>query len=247
MDYTTYCSLTFNGSLLDEMLDGYTTINVEGRGLIGRVLSTVDITGRDGARVTGSKVSARGIRVHFLLEADNNSDFMGYLHILNDALKSDGDVQFQFGDEEYYRFGRLAEVENPPFDNHRGVGVFTLFCQDPFKYKDAESLTGASIAVPDVGNYPYRIKTIESTIATTRTGFTITNTTTGRKIILTGSFPAGQKLVIDHVAGTITLNTVNIKSRLDYINSDWRNFEINAGDTITADDDITIGLSERGL
>ena len=245
--YTPYCSLTFNDVLLDQAVDGYMTINVEGRGLLGRVLTTVDVPGKDGIMVTGAKLNPRGIRVYFLMEADDSATFMLQLNSLHDLLKSDGDVRFQFGDEEYYRFGQLSEVENPPYDRTRGIGVFTLFCQDPYKYRDTTALTGTSITLPNIGSHPYKILTMESTLTTTRTGFTISNTTTSRKIILTGSFPAGQKLIVNHAAGTITLNTVNIKSRLDYINSDWRNFEINPGDTITADAAIKLSLAERAL
>lgn len=246
MAYPDYCSLTFNGKLLDQIIDGYTTINVEGRGLTGRALSVVDVPGRDGDITLSSKTPAKELIVRFLIRATSSEAHLATLQELQAALETKGAVQFSFGDEDgFYRVGQLAGAVNPPFDQHNGQGSFTLRCSDPYKYKAITALTGASLVVPGTSVYPYKIKTIEATIASTRTGFTITNTTKAKKIILTGSFPSGQKLIISPEAGTITLNGANIKNRLDFLLSDWRQFELHSGDAITADGSITIKLEER--
>ena len=247
MNYAGYCSLTYNGVLIDQEIDGYTTINVEGRGLHGRVLSTVDVQGKDGAVVLAQKTPARSIRVYFLIKANTSREFMARLHALHDHLKSDTDVAFKFSDEEFNRRGRLSEVENPPYDRLQGIGSFTVYCQDPYKYGDDLTLTGTSVAVGGTSVHPYLIKKIEITIAANRTGLTIANSTTGKSIILTGEFTAGQVLAISHADDAITLNGANIKNRLDYIYSDWRNFEIRTGDVLTCPETIELTLTEREL
>ena len=254
MDYTKYCALTYNNKLLDQIIDGYTTINVEGRGLTSRALTTVEVPGRDGNITFNHKIEAKEIIVHYYLTADNNNQFLGRINELHELLKTDSDVEFSFGDERdfssekgFYRVGRLSTVTNPPYDNYKGQGTFILHCSDPYRYKSIRTLVGKELMVPGSSVYPYKIKKITTTISADRTGFQISNNTTARKIILLGDFSVGQKLVINPEAGTITLNNQNIKNRLNFIYSDWHEFVLNASDTITADESITIELEERAL
>ena len=246
MDYSKYCSLTFNGQLLDQVLPGYLTVNVEGRGILERVINNIDIPGRDGTFILNQKIPVRELTVYFQIKGTNASDYLTKLTALHNALKTDGDVTIKFGDEAYYRKGRLSTADNPPYDYFIGIGSFTLICQDPYKYKDITNLVGTSITFPAGQIYPYLIKTITITTAAT-TGLTINNTTTGKKIVLTGSFTAGQTLIIKLQEWAITLNGQNIMNRLDFINSDWKEFEVKSGDVLTCTQSMTIALSERAL
>ena len=245
MDYSKYCSLTFNGQLLDQGLTGYTTTNVEGRSLLDRVLSIVDVPGRDGAVVLDQKLPAREIRVYFAIKGNNAAEKLTTLNALHDKLKTVGDVQFKFGDETHHRFGRLSQTEDPPYDQFQGIGSFLLYCQDPYKYKAIANLTGTSITIPTGPIYPYKMNEITLTFPSGRTGLTINNTTTGRKIVLTGAFTAGQVLQI--FPNKILLSGQNIMNRLDYINSDWREFELHPGNVITSPVSMTMSLLERAL
>lgn len=237
----------FNNKTLEDVVPGYTTANVEGRGILNRSLITVDIPGRNGSYVLDQKLPPREIIVHYRMTADNSIEFLEQMNILHEVLTTDGDVEFQFSDEIEYRKGRLIASEDPPYDYFRGFGSFTMFCQDPFKYRDISEITGADVTTGGFGLYPYKINSISAAIATTRTGFEVLNFNTGRKILLTGSFTAGQKLVISPESGAITLNGQNIKERLDFIASDWTDFKIKPGDRIISSQPIIMNLSERRL
>ena len=243
----TYCSITFNGRPFDLDLEGYTTANVEGRGILDQVLSTINIPGRDGTFIFDQKLPERILTVHYRLQGNNAAEYLQRLYALHDALKSDGDVVIQFGDEAYYRFGRLYKANDPPYDAYRGFGSFTLICQDPYRYKDIAALTGTSIVIPQGSAHPLRIRSITATFSASSTGFTITNVSTGRKIILTGTFTEGQVLTIDPEGGRVLLNGQNIMNRIDFIASDWHGFKIFAGNNITASQAITLNLSGRAL
>ncbi|MGI6349627.1 MAG: distal tail protein Dit [Eubacteriales bacterium] len=247
MDYTRYCSLTYNNKLLDQLIDGYTTINVDGRGILRRAVTSVDVPGRDGVFVTNQKLPPRYIVVYYLLKAENSKTFLERLTTLHDSLKADSDVVIKFGDEDYYRLGRLSESENPPFDRLQGVGSFTLLCQDPYKYKNIDDLAGSPVTVPGTSLYPYKIQSISVIFASDKTGFQVQNSTTGRKIVLTGDFVAGDVLQIYPEENSILLNGENVMSRLDYIYSDWQEFKVNSGDVLLADESMTISLVERAL
>lgn len=235
--------LKFNGLILDEVVPGFTTANVEGRGILSPVFSTVNIPGRDGSFVFDQKLPSREIVVHYRMLADNATEFLERMNFLHEILRTGEDVEFHFSDEQYYRLGRLAGSTPPPYDFYRGFGSFTLLCQDPYKYRDILPITGADLSTMEYGTAPYRINEIRSTISTNRTGFEVMNYTTGRKILVAGSFTAGQSLVI---LPSLTLNGQNVMNRLDFT-SDWADFKINPGDRIIAPQPITLDLSERDL
>lgn len=247
MDYTKYCSLTLGSQLLDQVIPGYMTVNVDGRGMLNRVINSVEIPGRDGSFILGQKLPPREITVFYQLKGSNAKDFLTKLNSLHDALKTDQDIKIKFGDEDFYRYGRVSSVKNPPYDNFIGFGSFVFLCQDPYKYKDITNLSGTSVTAPPGEIYPFLIKTITMTIPSNRTGLTINNISTGKKIVLTGNFTTNQILVINLQDGTITLAGQNAMNRLDYINSDWREFEVNSGNVLTSPISMTITLSERAL
>lgn len=242
-----YCSLTYDGKPLDQTLAGYTTINVEGRGLLDRVLSTVAVDGRDGEVVLSQRLPARTLTVHYHLIGRNNAERLIRLQALHDALHTLSDVPIKFGDEDFTRFGRLTKSKDPPYDQHEGVGSFDLLCADPYKYGPSIMLNGTAIMVPASSVYSYRINSIRMTVSSARTGLTITNATSGRKIIITGALEAGQVIEIRPEQNQLTINGQSAMSRLDYINSDWHEFKVRPGDTISAPLSMTLELSPRAL
>lgn len=238
-------NVTYNGQVLDEIIPGYQTLNIAGRGLLGRALDTVIVAGRVGDVVLGQRVPPRDITVYYLIKKTCNQEMQASLELLHTTLSSEADVTFQFGDEDYYRIGRLASVKNPPYDSYSGVGSFTIHCQDPYKYKAMPVLSGIKIVMPATSNNGYRLDQIDVTFTLLADGFSVKNVTTGRSIILLGDFMIGDKLRITD--GGIWVNDQPAMHRLDFVNSDWQEFRLNAGDTITAAESMTMKVLERAL
>jgi len=227
-----YCSLTFNGVLIDQAIDGYTTINVSGRGLLNRVVSSVDIPGRDGSHVLESRLGARRITVYYILKAPDSKTFLERMQQLHDLLSSDSDVKFKFGDEDYHRFGRLINASDPPRDQLEGQGSFVLLCADPYRYMD-EQVVGLSpvSAGFELATTPTSIKV---TLASAATQIKITNTTTGANIVLDGTYASGDVITLtwDRVSPTIKRGLgEDILSHLDIL-SDFETFRFKTGDSI---------------
>lgn len=241
MDY----NVTYNGQVLDDIIPGYQTLNIDGRGLLGRALDTVIVAGRTGDVVLGQRVPPRDITVYYLIKKTSNQEMQASLELLHTTLSSEDDVTFQFGDEDHYRTGRLASVKNPPYDSYSGVGSFTIHCQDPYKYKEMPVLSGINIVMPATSDNGYRLDQIDVTFTLDANGFSVKNSTTGRSIILLGDFLIGDTLQITD--GDISVNDEPAMDRLDFVNSDWQEFKLNAGDTITAAESMTMKVSERVL
>ena len=237
----------YNNQSLDDMVPGFTTVNVEGRGILPRRISPIDVQGRDGAKVIDQSLPIRELTVHYRMLAKNSVEYLEQINILHDYLHTKEDVVVEFTDEMHYRMGRLSSTEAPPYDFYRGFGSFTVLCQDPYKYRDLSPATGSSLSRFTDSQHNFKINSITATVATNRTGFEITNIATGRKIILTGALTAGQKIVMKPDDGILTINGQNAMNRLDFIASDWHDFKIYSRNQITASQAITLDLSERAL
>lgn len=70
-----HCALTFDGHLLDEEIESFMTVNVEGRQLLSRKLETVNVPGRDGDIIIGGTYPPREIIVHFMISEYRNAYF----------------------------------------------------------------------------------------------------------------------------------------------------------------------------
>ena len=226
-----YCSLTFNGTLLDQAIEGYITANVSGRGLLNRSASIVDIPGRDGAHVTESRLGPRRIQVFYILKAPNSKMFLERIQQLHDLLSSDADVLFKFGDEAYHRYGRLIEASDPPRDQLEGQGSFTILCADPYRYKAEENVSIAPVPAGfELETTPASMKV---TLAATANQIKITNTRTGSNIVLDGSYASGNVITLTWgIAPTIKrgLNE-DILTHLNIL-SDFETFTFKSGDNI---------------
>ena len=122
--------LIFNNINLDDTIADYTTIDVKGRGLFVRNINSISISGRDGEYITESKYHGRKVIVDFLINSKNHLEYFKTMQKLNNSINSDKDVIFKVTDEEGYRLGRVTEVTDPALN--KGVGSFTIFCQNPF-------------------------------------------------------------------------------------------------------------------
>ena len=81
MDY----NVTYNGQVLEDIIPGYQTLNIDGRGLLGRALDTVIVAGRAGDVVLGQRVPSRDITVYYLIKKTSNQEMQASLELLHDT------------------------------------------------------------------------------------------------------------------------------------------------------------------
>lgn len=239
-----HCALTYNNVLMDASIKGYMTINVEGRQLIAPNIKNVDVPGRNGDVVLSQQYPARDIIVHFLLQERNNYYFLERIKELTHYLHTDIDVPFGFEDEDGVRFGRLANIDDPPYDSNVGIGKFTIHCQDPFLYKELKTSSGV---IPKLNYKKYPIKIESINITTTATNkVVIKNETRGTNIVLNGTFNNGDNLVVSK--DNITVNNQNRMNWLDFVESEYQHFQAYAEDVISVNaGTLEINYRERIL
>ncbi|WP_373752381.1 hypothetical protein, partial [Jeotgalibaca porci] len=77
---------------------------------------------------------------------------------------------------------------------------------------------------------------------------TVDNNSTGRHIVLNGTYKANDIIKIDIDGKLITQNNRNIMNNLDYVTSDFHEFWLHDGDTIQVtpiNSDLTISFQGR--
>lgn len=239
------CAIEFDGIIIDTEIKDYMTINVEGRQLLTHTLDTADIAGRIGDVITGSKVPARDIKVYFLLKAGRNKEFLEKVKRLTEILYTQEEVKFRFNDEEGYRVGQVTSFDDPPYNQNTGIGSYTIHCSDPYIYFEERESTGKMPRLK-YRKYPVKIESITAKLSAGSKAI-VRNITQGTKIILNGSFTAGQELIITDEA--ITINGQNALTLLDYVESDYHDFKIYSEDEIIAEGltGLEIHYRERAL
>lgn len=223
-----HCALTFDGHLLDEEIESFMTVNVEGRQLLSPIIDTVSVPGRNGDVILGGTYPPREITVHFMISDYRNAYFLEKIRRLNEILYTDKEVEFKFNDEDGYRIGRLSNTEDPDYDSNLGFGKFTIHCADPFLYGHLRK-TQSKIDELKLKKYPVKIEEIKILSAETKK-LVITNKNKGTKIILNGNLKAGDEVII--TKDKITVNGQNRMYWLDFVNSDYQNFELYSEDEI---------------
>ena len=208
-------------------MPGYLTVNVEGRGLLAKEINSINIPGRDGDYILESKYPPREIKVYYYITADSHPEWLERMQKLNQVLQTNEDVEFYFQDENCKRYGRVIKTMDPPYDSHRGIGYFIIYCQDPWAYKSIKSFNGEIITS---NQYPVKIEEISFTVSNSTNLVKIINSTTGKKIILSGDFKSGDKVRITF--DEIKVNERNRMNWLDPMVSDYHSFELYSGDKL---------------
>lgn len=223
-------AITFNGKCLDEEIKGYMTLNVIGRQMFAPKLESQEIRGRDGDITTSLSYPARDIEVQYYLQAENNREWLQKMKKLTMLLQSKEDVEYSFADEYGVRFGRLSGFEDPPYDWNAGIGKFTIHSQDPFLYSELREDTN-KIKELRYDYYPIKIVTISLIVGVAGNKFVLRNAETGNRIIVNDYFKAGDKIVFRDKK--IFKNNKNMLANLDYVASDFFDFDLYSGHSLS--------------
>lgn len=243
----------YDGVELEKHINGYHTVNVEGRGLFSPELNVINVEGRDGTIVNTQNLPARTLKVHFIIRANNSKEKREKELKLNQFLRKAKDVEVQFTDEDGYYMGRYSGFSNIPYDYFQGEGTFDIYCQNPYKiieiseveesdYVREESKTKVLLSPINTCD-KIEIEEIKGEVVNQKE-VRITSKETGDIISLKNLDSTGT-LIINREQ--ILLNNLNIKDKLDFNISTWKNFKIEDGDEIVIEGLNSVSFKYRGL
>lgn len=246
-------AMLFNNILLEDEIQGYQTLNVEGRETISYDMETSgSISGRDGAVTFGKTLPARVLRIQYRLEACDNEEFQRSFRKLNWLLETDGEVPIRFRDDlDITYYGELSNMSEVPADRNTVIGTFEIYCSDPYKYEKQAEQAGNPLTVYLPTPYAIKPDVIRLTMAQNVTKITVDNVNTGRHIILNGDYKTGDEIVIrlteTNQARKLTKNGQNIMNNLDHVETDFHEFKIKRNDVIRVTPaNTTVAIQTRG-
>lgn len=253
-----------DGINLDRTIEGFQTLTVQGRELVGRDLESRNYkTIRAGKKtqtarnyrqslapnvLISSTMTSRTIVVRFEIKAKSDGIFRRIWERLN-LLVNKEEVSIIFSDDpDYYYTGTLTQIEEVnPGSNHIHSS-FQYECMDPFKYRirpqTLQFLTSASF--PVVADYPVIIEEIRiKPRDTASTNLRITNQTTGSFLQIDRQTLANTEIVIDLL--TPDVRTAAGLDRMADLNlfSDLEDFSVELGDIVQTNVAADVWISYR--
>lgn len=229
-------SMQYNGVYLEDLVAGYKTVNVKGRETLAVAIGTSGkMPQRDGERIQEVTVQTREIVITYSLVAETNEAFrIAYDTMKHHLLWERDPVPIRFDDEPEYTYCGIA-FSVPEVDPglNTVLGEIRIYCADPYKYSDPVSITGtgAVSALLDGMSFPFR-PTLKVTLASNAAKINLSNLSTGKNVILNGNYSSGDVILVNIPDSTITRNGGNIKSHLDFVESDFFNFLVKEGDQL---------------
>lgn len=242
------------GTPLEDLIDGYQTLNVKGRELLAYTLEKQDVTGQDGSMFLSANYPEREIEVTYKLEAKDDKEFRQKYELLNHYL-SQKQFDFYFYDDDLYQFsGTLTNADKPDPGKNVVKSSFTITCTDPFKrLRDPVTYTNNQhdLRIAEPVFYPTEPDEIDVVFKSNTSSVAITNSK--QTITLTGNFKASDKLRITFSSdyehqSSIYLNGVENLGLLN-LTSDFENFKVVQDDivSVTPNADLTLKLRRREI
>ncbi len=219
-------AMIFNDRYLEE-IDGYQTLNVSGREMLSYDIQS-DRRSGDGSIRYGKTKPSRVITVQYKLEASTAEELQAKYNELRRYLHSDDLVPIRFLDEpDTVYFGEFEGAESIPPERLTVVSSFTIFCPDPEKYSKLTETNGEINIDTFYKTYPEKI-----TVVTDSATNAIDITNGEQTIQLRGEMNAGSRIELFVKEQELLFNG---RERRDFIDlhSDFENFEIKNGQTIT--------------
>lgn len=137
-------TMSINGTTIEGVIPGYTTLEVKGREPYDREITTILIKTQDGERFRRRRLNKRTLTVRFLLEASTPTQNMVLYEHLNSLLDFE-EAKLIFADEpDKYYVGTSAKATMDYINAAVSTGTITIQCSDPYKYKTTENTVTAS-------------------------------------------------------------------------------------------------------
>ena len=153
-----------NGSYLESIVPGFTTLYVKGREPLDLDLRSASINSRDGDIYQGRRVKGRTLEILFSLTAATPAAYSAAYNKLKGELYKVKESQLIFDDEPgYYFIGTYETIDVEYTAGRPANGSIFIFCADPFKYSVTETTVTAvngTITATYNGTYPAHPKLI---------------------------------------------------------------------------------------
>lgn len=198
-------AMLIDGQYIEDLIPGYSTLQVSGRELLSQSIEKQTIGNSDGEFIQYVRNPSREIVVGYRLAAADNLSFRQAFYKLNDILHGENH-QVSFNDDpSKYWLATLSDIDDVPKGRNAITSSFTLFVPDGIAH---------SVATQTADNMPYKDVPVNFAIASHASG---SNTTSK------DAYPFHMQLSEDLSGKTITtvakVIVTNYQGKVDSTNS----------------------------
>ncbi len=163
-------AMLIDGQYIEDLIPGYSTLQVSGRELLSQSIEKQTIGNSDGEFIQYVRNPSREIVVGYRLAAADNLSFRQAFYKLNDILHGENH-QVSFNDDpSKYWLATLSDIDDVPKGRNAITSSFTLFVPDGIAH---------SVATQTADNMPYKDVPV--------------NMLTGTTVVNTGIIKAGSQ------------------------------------------------------
>lgn len=131
-------AMSFNGVYLENEIDGYRTLSVQGRELASSSINDIEINSKDGTHYKSRRYDSRIITVKYQLITKSNSEFRKAFNKMNSIFAVE-QAQIIFNDEpDKFFIGTTQGNHEIEGGSNSIIGEIEIYCADPFKYSVEE-------------------------------------------------------------------------------------------------------------
>lgn len=241
-----------DGINLDHEIDGFRTLSVSNRSLIGRDVETLKFVARGYKDKVANRIredksayvntfitsDLQGIliKVKYKLEANSNEEFRERLSYLAHCLQKE-QVKFIWTDDpEYYYIGTVTDYDEPEEFSNKIVASFSVFMTDPRKTyilplkAENQNVTKDTI-IFHTRFEMFELESFKITLKESTNKLIVKNQSQNLALILTREFKAGDTFTYES-ENFIKLNGLNAMIYLD-LESNLEEFNVQENDEIT--------------
>lgn len=140
-------AMLIDGQYIEDLIPGYSTLQVSGRELLSQSIEKQTIGKSDGEFIQYARNPSREIVVGYRLAASNNLSFRQAFYKLNSILHGDSH-QVSFNDDpSKYWIATFSDIDDVPKGRNAITSSFTLFVPDGIAH---------SVATKTADNMPYK-------------------------------------------------------------------------------------------
>ncbi|KAF6606077.1 MULTISPECIES: distal tail protein Dit [Lactococcus] len=212
-------AMSYDGTWLEELIEGYQTLAVEGREMYSLSFESQEL--QVGGVIINVKYPPRELTIKYKLEDRDSRVLQEKFDTLKAYLIRQEDVPIIFHDDlEYTFYGRFQTADNVPGDTNSIISSFTVFCSDPFKHGKTQSVKNKVIEV-----LPYPVKPDKLSFELLTDGLIATD---GSYRLKSSQAKNGDLLEFDFQTGDTLLNGKVNNNLLD-LDSDFKNIRLTTG------------------
>lgn len=131
-------AMSFNGVYLENEIDGYRTLSVQGRELASSSINDIEINSKDGTHYKSRRYDSRIITVKYQLITKSNSEFRKAFNKMNSIFAVE-QAQIIFNDEpDKFFVGTTQGNHEIEGGSNSVIGEIEIYCADPYKYSVEE-------------------------------------------------------------------------------------------------------------